>query len=124
MKTEIVHIPGRGICILISDVDPKDFINGIKGIPTLDIDLGPFTNIYTIADQIRTGRKIAAIKEIRVQSGWGLKEAKEYLDKFFPMGAAYNMNPDDQRVFYNNCAEKFIKAHIPNDFLEKDEMEI
>lgn len=38
------------------------------------------TIIKHILDCVKNDRKIEAIKTIRVQTGWGLKESKEYLE--------------------------------------------
>lgn len=124
MKTEIVNVPGKGICILISDINVNDFIHGVKNIKSLSMFGGPFTNIQVIADQIRIGRKIGAIKEVRAQTKWGLKEAKEYIDRFVPNGGNYDLSPDEQESYFNGCANRFLQAHMPNDFLGDDEFKI
>jgi ribosomal protein L7/L12 len=116
MKTEIVNVPGKGICILISDIDVNDFIQGVGAVKTLGIGNKIFTNINVIADCIRVGKKIAAIKEIRAQTGWGLKEAKEYADRFITHGRDPIRN--------NQEAENFIRMHLPDDFIENDEFKI
>lgn len=125
MKTEIVNVPGRGICILISDIEPKDFIHGVDNITSLGICGGPFTNIQVIADQIRKGRKIGAIKEVRGQTGWGLREAKEYMDKYMEnLGYDSCFSPAEQYAHYNECANNFLRAHKPDDFLGDEEFKI
>jgi len=112
MKTEIVKIPGKGVCILISDIDLNDLYNNTSELPIIGQSLfGPFSNIHVIADNIRDGRYIAAIKNIREQTGWSLREAKNYIDKF----KSNESNLLD--------AEKFIKAHTIelDDFIGADE---
>ena len=117
MKTEIVNIPNRGICILISDIDPNDFMLS-GGVPTMNMP--PFTDVNKIAHAIRTSKKIQAIKEIRSQTGWGLKEAKDYIDKYF-VGNFYDESLDD----LGKIADQFVLDHAPVlDFLDKDEMEL
>jgi hypothetical protein len=123
MKTEIINVPGKGICILISDIDPKDFIHGIDKVNTLGMCSGPFTNIHAIAEQIRIGRKIGAIKEIRAQTGWGLREAKEYIDKFAP-NIGYDVSVAEAATHYNNNANRFLQAHMPEEFIDGDEFKI
>ena len=118
MKTEIVNIPNRGICILISDINPKDLM--LSGaLPTIDM---PFTDVHEIAKHIRLGHKIAAIKEVRSQTGWGLKDSKDYLDKYYPSrdyNGLYN-EPD-----FVEISDKFVLDHSPAvDFIGQGEMEI
>ena len=82
MRTEIVNVPGRGICILISDIRISDF--DTEKIEKMNIfGGGPFSNIQVIYDEIVVGRKISAIKEVRAQTGWGLREAKQFVDSYY-----------------------------------------
>lgn len=47
-----------------------------KGVPNgLDPVVTPF-----IMAELKANRKINAIKELRQNTGWGLKESKEYID--------------------------------------------
>lgn len=106
MKAELIEYPGKGICILISDIDPADFWR-------LGKNRGQFFNVNLIADLIRRDMKIPAIKEIRHQTGWGLKESKEYLDKYIYTGADLKEN-----------AEQFLRDHSASNFFEDNEFEI
>ena len=115
MKAEFYNHPIKGMCILISDFSLNDVIK----MPQLNHG-GIFSNPQRIADEISMGRKIPAIKEVREQTGWGLREAKEYIDQFFPMGLGRQWTQED----YDNFALKFIRAHMPNDFLDEGEMTI
>lgn len=112
MKSELMNIPGKGICIIISEINPNDFVYG-EGISFYNG--GVFKDIFKIADEIRRGKKIAAIKECREQTGWGLKEAKKYMDKYIFYGVTNNDN---------DSADKFIQDHMPKDFLENDEFKL
>ena len=118
MRTELVRVKGRGMCLLISgipftkdgEVDMRDIRQYCKH---------PFTDVSVIAAEIEMKRKIAAIKECRAQTGWGLKEAKEYIDKYYPMGIDYEFD-------YEGAADKFVRDHsvIKEAFLKDDEMVI
>ena len=115
MKTELMNIPGKGICIVISGVSPNDFVfGGDKPI----YGGGVFKDIHIIADCIRNGKKIAAIKEIRTQTGWGLKEAKEYCDRYTSNG--YNQS-EEMRIA---CADHFIREHMPRDTFDVDDFKL
>ncbi len=117
MKTELMKIPNRGLCIVISELDAKEIIKGLGG-ECPDFGGGIFKDIYIIADFIREGKKIPAIKEIRSQTGWGLKDAKVYCDRFIPMGGNYESEN------YNVYADKFIRYHMPPDFIKDQEFEL
>jgi len=110
MKAEIIQVPTKGLCILISDINPQDFFEN-----NINFGGGLFSDLHAITNQIKIGRKIMAIKEIRNQTGWGLKEAKEYMDKYIPTDHR-NMNRDD--FDYSSAAERFIFDHTPKDFLK------
>lgn len=118
MKAELVNIPKKGVCILISDLDLNEFLKAFK----MDISFFKniiFTDVSVIADLIRVGRKIPAIKEVRGQTGWGLRVAKEYIDKYIP----HLSNMDDEELA--NAGDRFIQDHMPiKDFLENGEMEL
>lgn len=115
MKTELMTIPGKGICIVISGINPNDFVFGGR-YPF--VGAGIFSDVMIIAEEIRRGRKIAAIKEIRSQTGWGLKEAKEYIDR-------YVEGWDNQNSYSCNVyAERFLQAHMPDDLLDEDEFKV
>ena len=118
MKAELYNILDKGICIVISEIKPKDF-ERLYGIKTTYPYLGlqpnsneVFSNIGKIADEIRIGHKIAGIKEIRSQTGWGLKESKNYIDKYF------------DGTDHIRSAQRFIEDHVPDvpDFIDSDEM--
>jgi len=112
MKTEFMHIEGKGMCIVISDFNSKD-LNFMKKQTN-----GIFSDPIVIADEIRGRRKIGAIKEIRAQTGWGLKESKDYIDKYLPIGH------DLRDIELNRIADRFINDHTLKDYFEDDEFEI
>lgn len=119
MKSEIINVPNKGICILISDIDASQLSQLNIDIPTVNI---LFTDVLAIANEIKEGRKIGAIKKVREQTGWGLKESKEYIDKY---NVTYNHTSDSS---FNNSNEeaslKFISDHTMDDFLEREEMQL
>lgn len=124
MKTELMHITGKGMCIVISDINPNDFVFD-QG--TAIYNTGIFSNVGIIADCIRDGKKIAAIKEVRAQTGWGLKEAKHYVDKYTVHGSHYNADVDDKIRINNMNADTFIRDHAPKppiDLLGEDEFSV
>jgi len=113
MKTEIINVPNKGICILISDLDLSQL--SLKDIPTVN---ALFTDVQAIALELRNGRKIGAIKKVREQTGWGLKEAKEYIDKYAIVGV------EPSEVTNEASSIKFIDDHRMEDFLEREEMQL
>jgi hypothetical protein len=121
MKTELMNIEGKGICIVISDINPND-LGGI-GVPYYqgigNIRDGNICDVHAIADEIRKGRKIAAIKELRAQTGWGLREAKHYIDEYSG-SLAYGSNG----LANSRCAERFINDHTPENLLNEDEFKV
>jgi len=121
MKTELVNIPNKGLCILISDIDIEKFNNAAgyegPGYGQQYVNNNIFSDINIIADEIRSKRKIGAIKEVRAQTNWGLREAKDYIDKYIPMGHTIN-----DSEFYNIAAFKFFKDHTIQDFILTEEM--
>lgn len=119
MKCEIVKVKGRGVCILISNINPSCLLSAIQS-HTEPYSTSIFKDVISISELIRTGQKIAAIKEVRTQTGWGLKEAKEYIDKYLPMGLTEIRGFD-----YTNAAESFINANMPTvEYLKEEDMEI
>jgi len=110
MKVEYVNIPNRGLCILISNIDIQKFIETNR-VSNDTI----FSNVDIISNELRNKRKIGAIKEVRDQTGWGLREAKEYIDKYIPMGG-------QNLEFYTKAADRFIKDHTMEDFILTEEM--
>ena len=113
MKSELVNIPNRGICILISDIDIQKFIeSNVHNLSNNSIFSAP----HLIADELKYQRKIGAIKEVRNQTGWGLREAKIYIDKYLPMGNMSN------GFNYDRAADRFIKDHTIQDFILSEEM--
>lgn len=129
MKIETVNIPGKGICLLISDFEREDISRLAGGsefspkLPSYDLI---FTDINEIVRQIRSGQKIAAIKEIRYQTKWGLKEAKEYIDKYWIGYDTYNHNdPIECRRIYDLIADNFIREHSPKeDFINENDLKV
>lgn len=110
-----MHIQGKGLCIVISDFNPNDFGSGLVNGQVI-----PFTNVNAIAAEIRLGRKIAAIKELRSQTGWGLKESKEYIDKYTE-NVSYNSGSFEN----DRAADRFIQAHTPKEnFIGDDDFKL
>lgn len=120
MKTEIVNIPGKGVCILISDIDTKDFLK--HGEDITKIHLNGIYNPRVIAEYIKDNRRISAIKELRGQTNWGLREAKEYIDKYYDMFFTnWERGPGSEQL--EKAANKFIQDHTPpEDFIKESEM--
>ena len=118
MKAELVNIPDRGLCILISDIDIEQLNNvaGYGDYAQQAVNTRIFSDVYIIADQIRDNRKIPAIKLIREQTGWGLKEAKEYIDKYMTSRNGYCT------AYPDGAADRFIKDHTIQDFILTEEM--
>lgn len=125
MRSEFVKVKGRGVCILISDLSIKYLLRSLEIEEELEkqpepYSSGVFNDVMIISELIRNGQKIPAIKEVRTQTSWGLKEAKQYIDKFLPMGLSEFASFD-----YNHAAQSFINANMPViDYLTEDEMEI
>lgn len=119
MKSEIINVPGKGVCILISEIDLSDFGEDIPSFNLL------FNDIHGIADEIRNGRKIGAIKKVREQTKWGLKEAKDYIDQYMITGV-YTAEDRNAGVEASNAdvADKFIRDHALDDFLNREEMNV
>lgn len=107
MKAELVHVPNKGLCILISDIT-TDLINGTTSgnLSNLRIVKPLFPYPEKVAIEISGQRKIAAIKETRSQTGWGLKEAKEYIDRYMPVGYR-----DPDTLDFHAQADKFMADH-------------
>lgn len=112
MKAELVNIPDKGLCILISELDMDTLFKYSGHITSSFHPL--ISNPAAIANEIRNGQKIAAIKELRYQTGWGLKESKEYMDRYMP---TYNYNR-------YTATEKFMSDHMPSNFLEIEDMKL
>ena len=118
MKTEIINHPTKGLCILISNIDINAILKIIDVFPKNNNDierLNVFSNIEIIASDLRAGRRISAIKEVRKQTGWDLKKAKEYLDNYY-----MKYNSDN----YNLAAFKFMQDHMPKNFISKEEFNL
>jgi len=71
------------------------------------------TNPNIISFFIRKGQRIRAIKEFRSQTGWGLKDSKNYLDNY-EMGTVERCKLS---------ARRFIKEHSI-EFITIEEMTI
>ena len=124
MKTELMNISGKGICIVISDINPNDLVL-TEGKPLYST--GVFEDIHIIADCLRSGMKINAIKEVRSQTGWGLKQAKQYVDKYTENGSYYNSTIPSEMHLNGRNADRFIKDHTPLppiDLIDDDEFKI
>lgn len=121
MKAELANIPGRGLCIVISGfTDINDLIHNTTHLGDISLPTNSLiTNPEAIALEIRNQRKISAIKELRAQTGWGLKETKSYIDDYYPMN-----RHDEPESYYRSCAERFMKAHRLPDFIDEKEFEI
>ena len=112
MKAELYMHPTKGLCILVSELNMSHLSKAGNSFNPL------ISNPYPIATLIRENRKIEAIKELRGQTKWGLKEAKEYIDKYMPTtGPIRNYNAIE-------AGDLFFSDHMPSDFLEKDEFNI
>ena len=119
MKSEIINVPNKGICILISDIDLSKL--SLKDIPTVN---ALFTDVQAIALEIRNGRKIAAIKKVREQTKWGLKEAKEYIDRYNITGVFGTDNSERVNLLNEEASNKFLNDHTMDDFLDREEMQL
>jgi hypothetical protein len=105
------------VVLVISELDLQKLMNDqSQRVSVSDI----FSDPFYIATLIRRGEKIQAIKEMRVQTEWGLLEAKNYIDKYLrPMEYSdmrnTNLLPEDfarQRQKRNElAAEDFLKDH-------------
>ncbi len=116
MKAELITVPKKGLCILISEIDVSQFLKDGLDMPNLNLT---FSDPHTIAAFIREKQKIRAIKAIREQTGWGLKEAKHYSDKYIPMGNEFG-NPD-----YAEAADRFLADHLPiTDFIKDEDLRL
>jgi len=58
----------------------NDILKGLEG--DLSEDISNILFIQEVVKILKTGKKIAAIKYVRSQTGMGLKEAKEYTEMF------------------------------------------
>jgi len=117
MKVDYIKVDGE-MCILIRDINPVTLNMGALNVEHMVNE--PFHDVHIIADEIRNRRKIGAIKKIREQTGWGLKESKEYMDNYIPTGTPEGFD-------YWIAADNFIRKHtyvMEGNFLSDDEMEI
>lgn len=121
MKTEIVNIPGKGVCILISDIEVKDFLKYGEEFTKIQYINGIY-DPHTIAENIKINRRISAIKELRKQTNWNLREAKNYIDKYYDMFFTnWERGPGSEQL--EKAANKFIQDHTPpEDFIKESEM--
>lgn len=60
MKTEIVNVPGKGICILISDINVNDFIYGVKNM-ICKVNIEDKVKIINMGSLYRSYEKMAEI---------------------------------------------------------------
>jgi hypothetical protein len=129
MKAEIINLPEKGLCILISDIDLKDVNHPLsESISTFLSNGSNITNPFIIADAIREKKKILAIKELRAQTGWGLKDAKHYIDRWLPTAslAASLNDPHDPPTdeFFENQANAFIRDHTNEETFKVDDFNL
>lgn len=94
-----------------------EVIKTIKRIPRKWMkELNPFVKNHdenyldlkdkvSIAKHINNGMKIRAIKEIRIQTGIGLREAKHYIERYLPNGFSQN------KSYLYDKAMRFLNDH-------------
>jgi hypothetical protein len=114
MKVEIMNLPGKGTCIVISEIDANSFRDR-----TFFVEDSSITNAAKIASELSCGRKIAAIKELRAQTGWGLRRAEYYIDEYIPVYQTVGTHRD-MNMKNREAAIRFLKDHTSEDFI-KDE---
>jgi hypothetical protein len=119
--------PAVGAPMSVVKVECKDNINGeYLHISTMIIaESGKytkqFTDIKAVADQIRSNRKIAAIKEVRNQlkdefgGPMALRDAKDFIDRYMPMGYQNIVG-----FSVDEAAAKFVADHTIEFFEDKD----
>lgn len=115
MKAELFNHPNKGLCILISELNNTDLLCHMVGDKVnIPERYTYFSNIHAIADELKAGRFISAIKEVRNQTYWGLKEAKDYLEKYRNYGKGF--------IDYG---ERFIRDHtLPPNLLDNDDFKL
>jgi hypothetical protein len=74
-------------------------------------------DVHAISREIRNGRKIPAIKELRAQTGWDLRTAKNYIDEYMP-------NFRNSEETNNMLANRFIEEHTHTNLIEDDEFKV
>ena len=120
MKSEFYNHPIKGLCIIISDFSIED----LNLIMPHTNSCPPFSDIDKIAINIKAGKKIAAIKEIRTQTGWQLKEAKEFIDRYISSQYGSLAHEYYDTEYYEKAARKFISDFTQKNFIEKEEFKI
>lgn len=126
MKAELMRLENKGICIVISDLEISALLTAVEDIPVAKKS-SPFSNPNKIAELIVEGKKIHAIKEIRYQTGWGLKDAKSYIDRY--LGTNYyetaRMSEDERKIRDKKAANSFLRDHLSiKNFIETDEFSV
>ena len=116
MQVELMNIAKKGLCIVISGLEFTE--NNKIDLSRFIMKTGNFHNLAPIAECIALNKKIPAIKEVRYQTGWGLKEAKEFVDRYLPMRV--NLS----EVECKKAAQKFIKDHTFDDFFDEDDFNV
>lgn len=115
MKTELMNIPNKGVCLVISGLD---FVDDKINITNLK-NISQFSDVKAIAELIARNKKIGAIKEVRFQTGWGLKDSKRFIDDYLPMSNNFDVS---------DCvmsSKRFIRDHtLVDDFLDGDDFKI
>lgn len=107
-----MHIKGKGLCIVISEINVNNFK---KENPKI------LNNPNKIAQEIRKERIISAIKELRFQTGWGLKESKQYIDKYLPLDEHGRRSYSVEKI--EKAADNFLADHLQK-YFEEDEFQI
>ena len=89
------------VCIAVATIRPRaDIDKRVRAIPRLEakldlllkhagIEYDPYKNLPPgVADAMRNGEKILAIKRYRTATGVGLKEAKDFIEEYQKRGLA------------------------------------
>jgi ribosomal protein L7/L12 len=119
--------PAVGAPMAVVKIECKDNIDGqyLHASTVIIADSGKytkqFTDIRAVADQIRSNKKIAAIKEVRNQlkdeigRPMALKDAKDFVDRYMPMGYQ-----DIPGFSVEEAAAKFVADHTVEFFEDND----
>lgn len=102
MKSELMHIEGKGLCIVISDIDFHAMIKEDRVVTS-----ETFKDPFIIAKLLREGKLISAIKEVRAQTNVDLKTAKAYIERYLNPRTFNNRTDKD----FKEAAEAFLDEH-------------